>query len=72
MTLQDYKKALDPNSEIQRVDIHVIRSRDHTPYTETINKKIFNPKEVVERKSKRQVLSNGIDTLPWGYKGKKK
>ena len=58
---EDYKTCLFELKE-QRRQMNVLRSYNHTIYTETINKVALSPFD-----DKRYILEDNINTLAWGH-----
>ena len=58
---EDYKTCLFELKE-QRRQMNVLRSYDHTIYTETVNKVALSPFD-----DKRYILEDNINTLAWGH-----
>ena len=58
---EDYKTCLFERKE-QRRQMNVLRSYNHTIYTETINKVALSPFD-----DKRYILEDNINTLAWGH-----
>lgn len=56
-----YEKTLNNNVNL-RCSMNLIRSLKHVIYSQTINKLVLNRQD-----DKRQVLTNQIETLPWGH-----
>ena len=61
ITHEDYKTCLFERKE-QRRQMNVLRSYNHTIYTETINKVALSPFD-----DKRYILEDNINTLAWGH-----
>ena len=58
---EDYKTCLFERKE-QRRQMNVLRSYNHTIYTETVNKVALSPFD-----DKRYILEDNINTLAWGH-----
>ena len=58
---EDYKMCLFERKE-QRRQMNVLRSYNHTIYTETVNKVALSPFD-----DKRYILEDNINTLAWGH-----
>ena len=61
ITHEDYKTCLFEWKE-QRRQMNVLRSYNHTIYTETVNKVALSPFD-----DKRYILEDNINTLAWGH-----
>ena len=61
ITHEDYKTCLFELKE-QRRQMNVLRSYNHTIYTETVNKVALSPFD-----DKRYILEDNINTLAWGH-----
>lgn len=58
---RDYENTLNKNINM-RCSMNLIRSLKHVLYSQRINKLVLNSQD-----DKRQVMSNQIETLPWGH-----
>lgn len=60
-SIYDYKSCLY-NKQVEIRGIRIIRSKVHTLYTQNVNKIALNFKD-----DKRYILSDNINSLPWGH-----
>lgn len=56
-----YKHTLKNNFNV-RLKINLIRSMKHVIYSQNIEKLVLNRED-----DKRQIMTNQVDTLPWGH-----
>lgn len=61
LQISDYSNALHTKTILKR-KMNLIKSIKHVLYSQEVNKVVLNSSD-----DKRQILSNNIETLPWGH-----